>query len=130
MKKKKIFKKILFALIMTATSPLWLLLCMLYGIIIGPVGYAVFFFQNLHENFIVQQFKYEDYLKRKETGNIDPLEPSLSSPSSFAVTSFLFSPVIIVISLILGIMFGWIKAIDIFYKRTYRKFFAIDWEAV
>ncbi|OGC08695.1 hypothetical protein A2230_05750 [candidate division WOR-1 bacterium RIFOXYA2_FULL_36_21] len=123
-------KKILFGIIVTITSPVWIPLCMLYGAIVGPIGYAVFFFQNLNENYICQELRYQEYLKRRDAGDIDPLEPKLSSPSSFVFTSILFSPVILLISLVLGIMFGWIKAIDVFYKRLYRRFFPIDWARI
>ena len=131
MKEKSKMAKLLFYILMTVTFPVWFPLCLVYGIIIGPVGYMVFFFQNLHDNYYYEQLKYEEYLKESKeiSGSNEERLPSPSSPSQFILSSILFSPVIIFISLILGIMFGWIKAVESFCKKSYRKFFPIDWRS-
>lgn len=126
--------KLTFVAIMIFTSPIWFPLCIIYGIIIGPIGYWVLFIQGFSDGYLFNKIDYEKYLQQKASGewkdgylnystglfvkNILP-----DSPRMYIVKVCCLILGSAVIFVPLGIITGPISAVQFFWRRLFLSFF-------
>lgn len=127
--------KTLFYLLMIITLPVWFPLCIIYGIIVGPIGYFILMRQNAYDIHQQNKYEYEDYLKKKQAGkwpqrqviqnpqggstviNEPPQQPKpLNSLPVHILSSF-------IIAIPLGVLIGPVNAVRIFWRRMLFRFF-------
>lgn len=122
--------KLLFVFVMLLFSPIWLPLMVVYGIIIGPVGYAILFYQRFYEEYLYEKRRYKHYLILKKVGrwedeirdpdtgerkkNIPPSSPRRAAFDVAILTALMFA-----VMFLFGIVAGPVKAIIFFCRRMY-----------
>ena len=128
--------KFWFYLLMIITAPIWALLCIIYGLIIGPIGFQFFLFQYHRDAYLRNLPKYNKYLEEVKTGTYKPIEdkfnpvygtwtyePPPPSPLKMIFILLFFNIGMIPLSIIWGIIVGPISAMELFWRRIYFKFF-------
>ena len=122
--------KLLFVLVMVIFSPIWLPLMVVYGMIIGPIGYAILFYQKFYEDYLLEKKLYKHYLVLKKVGRWeaeikDPYTGSReknippSSPRKAAFDVAILTALMFVVMFLFGVIAGPIKAIILFCRRMY-----------
>ncbi|MFA5097842.1 MAG: hypothetical protein WC490_04370 [Candidatus Margulisiibacteriota bacterium] len=122
--------KLLFVLVMLLFAPIWLPLMVVYGMIIGPIGYAILFYQKFYEDYLLEKKLYKHYLVLKKVGRWederrDPYTGSReknvppSSPRKAAFDVAILTALMFVVMFLFGVIAGPIKAIILFCRRMY-----------
>ncbi|MEK7376365.1 MAG: hypothetical protein AABZ57_04265 [Candidatus Margulisiibacteriota bacterium] len=126
----QILSKILFVVVMLIFLPIWLSLMVVYGMIIGPIGYAILFYQKFYEDYLLEKKLYKRYLVLKKVGrwederkdpdtgerkkNVPPASPRKAAFDVAVLTALMF-----VVMFLFGVIAGPIKAIILFCRRMY-----------
>ncbi|MFA5097043.1 MAG: hypothetical protein WC490_00230 [Candidatus Margulisiibacteriota bacterium] len=122
--------KALFVIVMILFVPIWLPLMVVYGMIIGPIGYAILFYQKFYEDYLLEKKLYKHYLVLKKVGRWEEetRDPDTgerkkntppSSPRRAAFDVAILTALMFVVMFLFGIIAGPIKAIILFCRRMY-----------
>lgn len=124
--------KFIYYFLMTLTAPIYIPLCILYGLIIGPIGHQFFLFQYHRDAYLRNIPKYRAY----KTGAWKPAQEKFNrvdgtwtyespppSPLQFIFILIFFEVGMLPLSIFWGVISGPISAIFTFQRRIYLKFF-------
>lgn len=120
----------LFVIVMIIFAPIWLPLMVVYGAIIGPIGYAILFYQKFYEDYLQEKRRYRQYLVLKKVGRWkneykDPDTGEMKkntpppSPKRAALDVAIYTAIMAVVMFLVGIIAGPVRAIIIFCRRMY-----------
>ena len=122
--------KILFTYAMILFAPIWLPIMVVFGMILGPIGYAVLFYQRFYAYYLFEKKEYKRYLVLKKVGrwekeSRDPdtgrMEDNIppESPKKAAFMLAVMTGVMFVGMFLFGVVAGPVRAIMIFWRRMY-----------
>ncbi|MFA5105187.1 MAG: hypothetical protein WC527_08440 [Candidatus Margulisiibacteriota bacterium] len=122
--------KIFFVIVMMIFLPIWLPIMVIYGMIIGPIGYAILYYQRFYEDYLYEKKRYKHYQILKKVGrwedeyrdsdtgerkkNVPP-----SSPRKAAFDAAILTAIMFVVMFLFGIIAGPAKAVILFCRRMY-----------
>lgn len=115
---------------MLVLSPIWLPIMVVFGVILGPIGYAILYYQNFYADYLYEKNQYKRYLILKKVGrwkdesrdpdtgimtkNIPPASPKKAALDVAIMTTIMF-----IVMFLFGIIAGPVRAIIIFWRRMY-----------
>ena len=123
--------KVLYYLLLLLFAPIWAPLCFAYGLVSGTIGYVIFFYQNAQSNYLYDRITLEEGLREAKGAEKEEISKKIKSLNlKFVFNTIVIFPFILILSLVFGFMFGWIKALEVFFKKTHRLFFGFDWRSL